>query len=65
MNEICHFFYITLIIKYIIQTMKDSNKFNRKDLIITVFIVLITAYLISKYVFGNWDNIKHFISNLF
>jgi hypothetical protein len=65
MNEICHFFYITLIIKYIIQAMKDSNKFNRKDLIITVFIVLITVYLISKYVFGNWDYIKHFISNLF
>jgi len=45
--------------------MQRIKKVNRRDLIIKVFIVLTVIYLMKKYVFENWDNIKNFIANLF
>lgn len=45
--------------------MKSPHKPDRKKIFYRVIIILVTIYLMNKYVFDNWDNIEHFISNMF
>ena len=54
-----------LIFKYLDTKWEKKKKTGFKNTVLRILIIGITAYLFSKYVLGNWDNIKHFIYNLF
>jgi len=40
--------------------MKTQTKNRRKE-IVSIIIISITFLIFYKYVFGNWDAIKHFL----
>ncbi len=41
------------------------KKIDFKRIILRVLFIAVTAFLFYRYVALNWDNIKHFIFNLF